>query len=52
MPSSTPWPLVLRARRARLAVVEIYPDNPPPVLSPKDGNVQRIRFRTALLGTP
>lgn len=35
-----------------LAVVKIYPDNPPPVLSPKDGNVQRIRFRTALLGTP
>lgn len=35
-----------------LTVVKVHSDNPPPVLAPKDGNVLRIRFRTALLGTP
>jgi len=35
-----------------LTVVKVHPDNPPPVFAPRDGNVQRIRFRSALLGTP
>lgn len=35
-----------------LTVVKVHASNSGPVLAPKDGNVLRIRFRTALLGTP
>lgn len=45
-------PHMLDERGPALTVIKVNARNPPPMPSPKDGNVLRIRFRNALLGTP
>lgn len=43
---------LFRAPGPALTVAKVRAEHSRPVLSPRDGNVLRIRFRTALLGTP